>query len=842
MNLRKRVSLISGLLVLMLVSCSKEDTTKSGEMGTFTMNLNANSEVIGLQGNSRADEGTMNDVPVDDDTPSLPDVNNFSVTVSSLGEQIYEWHSYEEMNQDEGQELRVGTYQVKAWYGDVSKEGFELPYFEGNQEFSIKKGENTPVDVTCYLGNAQVKINYTEAFKNYFSSYSGLIATSLGNEIEYAQDESRAAYMAPGELVVKVKVKKSGQAKETTYQAKVFTAEARHIYALTLDVDAGSTTMTVSFSDDVAGEEVRFDVSDAALNAPAPYFKANGFTEDGPLKPIEGVKPETVTAFVNAVAGIQSCRLTTTSAYLLGKEWPKEVDLTNVGEEAAILNELGLTTKGLTGNRDQMAQVDFTKLIENLPKGESHVFKLEAVDRYGKVSETPLELTVIPQDCAFSVSATQAKAPFYGNTCQVNVSFKDGNPENVRFQLAEGNKEVLEFVRSEELPSEDGLKTYTVYLKAPETVKFVDPFKVSASYLSYNKETDALPVGIGILVDNPGDVWAKRAVFHVYNATDLASVKLQKQQGDSWTDVTTEVSGSYSLIAKGLDSGTALTFHAVEGEESSNSVNVTTEDAVQIPNSDFEQWSVQEVWYQTIWLSGGERIYSYYPYAASSEDKWWSTFNDMTTQQQSGVASWYYCAYPGTMPTNASEMHTATWHWNTYGGTSLSTGAYQGNVAAEIATVGYGANNWFDFGHDTEYRQAGYLYLGTFNRDTQEKNMTHTFTSRPAAVQFYYKFYSYNGETTKVYAKLYDANRNVIGEGELKITQAVDTYTLGVINISYPQKEKASYMELVFMSTDATSPGTKDIQGSKGAWKAGFGDSRHVGSILTVDDVKLIYE
>lgn len=833
MNLRKRVSLISGLLVLMLVSCSKEDTTKSGEMGTFTMNLNANSEVIGLQGNSRADEGTMNDVPVDDDTPSLPDVNNFSVTVSSLGEQIYEWHSYEEMNQDEGQELRVGTYQVKAWYGDVSKEGFELPYFEGNQEFSIKKGENTPVDVTCYLGNAQVKINYTEAFKNYFSSYSGLIATSLGNEIEYAQDESRAAYMAPGELVVKVKVKKSGQAKETTYQAKVFTAEARHIYALTLDVDAGSTTMTVSFSDDVAGEEVRFDVSDAALNAPAPYFKANGFTEDGPLKPIEGVKPETVTAFVNAVAGIQSCRLTTTSAYLLGKEWPKEVDLTNVGEEAAILNELGLTTKGLTGNRDQMAQVDFTKLIENLPKGESHVFKLEAVDRYGKVSETPLELTVTPQDCAFSVSATQAKAPFYGNTCQVNVSFKDGNPENVRFQLAEGNKEVLEFVRSEELPSEDGLKTYTVYLKAPETVKFVDPFKVSASYLSYNKETDALPVGIGILVDNPGDVWAKRAVFHVYNATDLASVKLQKQQSDSWTDVTTEVSGSYSLIAKGLDSGTALTFHAVEGEESSNSVNVTTEEELQVPNAGFEDWSVKSTWSDT--FAGGKNIYAYYPYT-DINNQWWSTSNDITTQKVDGVYySWYYAVYPGVVPTNAKELHTASWK------IGREDKSHSGDAAVDIATVGWGLNHWGPTGgSDPESRTAGSLFVGVL-QDNQEI-LGKEFNSRPSKVQFYYKYYSYNGEYTIPFVRIWNKDGAEIGYGEVKIANTVDSYQVGLIPITYTvPTDKAASITIVFKSTTVEQPGTTESKGSDGLF-SGYGDSRHIGSILTVDDVKLIYE
>lgn len=836
MNLKKRVILIYSLLSLILVSCAKEDTTKNNGMGTFTMKLNATSEVIGLNEKSRAEEAG------EGETLILPDVNDFSVSISSLGEQVCGWSSYKDMREEEMPELRVGTYQVKAWYGDVSKEGFELPYFEGNQEFSIKKNETTPVEVTCYLGNAQVKVNYTDEFKNYFSDYSAVIATSLGNEVEYVKDETRAAYFSPGELIAKVKVKKSGQSTEAVYQAKVFTAESRHIYTLTLDVDAGSATMTVSFSEDVAGEEVRFDVSDAALNAPAPYFKANGFTESVPFQSIEGAEPkEQVTAYVNAVAGIQSCRLTTTSGFLSGKGWPDVVDLAAPGKYASILTEMELETKGLEGNRDQMAQVNFTKLIKNLPTGGNHIFKLEATDVYGKVSDTPLVLTVTPQGCEFSVAASTVEAPFYGNTCQVNVSFKDGDPANVHFQLAEG-KQDLEFVRAEELSSKDGLKVYTVYLKAPETVKFINPFKVSASYLSYIKETGELPVSMGILVDNPGDVWAKKAVFHVYNETALADIKLQRQQGDVWTDVTTESSGSYSLVAKGLDSGTPLKLRAVKGEEYSNSVDITTEEELQVPNSDFEQWSVQEVWYKTIFLSGGEHIYSYYPYAASSEDKWWSTFNDMTTQQQSGVASWYYCAYPGTMPTNASEMHTATWHWNTYGGTSLSTGAYQGNVAAEIATVGYGANNWSELGHDTEYRQAGYLYLGTFNRDTQEKNMTHTFTSRPAAVQFYYKFYSYNGETTKVYAKLYDANRNVIGEGELKIIQAVDTYTLGKINISYPQKGKASYMELVFMSTDATSPGTKDIQGSKEAWKAGYGDSRHVGSILTVDDVKLIYE
>lgn len=419
MNLKKRVILIYSLLSLILVSCAKEDTAKNNGMGTFTMKLNATSEVIGLNEKSRAEEAG------EGETLILPDVNDFSVSISSLGEQVCGWSSYKDMREEEMPELRVGTYQVKAWYGDVSKEGFELPYFEGNQEFSIKKNETTPVEVTCYLGNAQVKVNYTDEFKSYFSDYSAVIATSLGNEVEYVKDETRAAYFSPGELIAKVKVKKSGQSTEAVYQAKVFTAESRHIYTLTLDVDAGSATMTVSFSEDVAGEEVRFDVSDAALNAPAPYFKANGFTDNVPLEPIEGAEQkEQVTAYVNAVAGIQSCRLTTTSDFLSEKGWPAVVDLAASGEYASILTEMGLKTKGLEGNRAQMAQVDFTTLIANLPTGGNHEFKLEATDVYGKVSDTPLVLTVTPQGCEFSVAASTVEAPFYGNTCQVNVSLK----------------------------------------------------------------------------------------------------------------------------------------------------------------------------------------------------------------------------------------------------------------------------------------------------------------------------------------------------------------------------------------------------------------------------------
>lgn len=814
MNLKKKVILIYSLLSLIFVSCSKEDATRSGEMGTFTMSLNATSEVIGLNEKSRAEEAG------EGETLILPDVNDFSVSISSLGEQVCGWSSYKDMCEEEMPELRVGTYQVKAWYGDVSKEGFELPYFEGNQEFSIKKNETTPVEVTCYLGNAQVKVNYTDEFKSYFSDYSAVIATSLGNEVEYVKDETRAAYFSPGELIAKVKVKKSGQSTEAVYQAKVFTAESRHIYTLTLDVDAGSATMTVSFSEDVAGEEVRFDVSDAALNAPAPYFKANGFTESVPLEPIEGAEQkEQVTAYVNAVAGIQSCRLTTTSDFLSEKGWPAVVDLAASGEYASILTEMGLKTKGLEGNRAQMAHVDFTTLIANLPTGGNHEFKLEATDIYGKVSETPLVLTVTPQGCEFSVAASTVEAPFYGNTCQVNVSFKDGNPANVHFQLAEG-KQDLEFVRAEELSSKDGLKVYTVYLKAPETVKFINPFKVSASYLSYIKETGELPVSMGILVDNPGDVWAKKAVFHVYNETALADIKLQRQQGDVWTDVTTESSGSYSLVAKGLDSGTSLKLRAVKGEEYSNSVDITTEEELQVPNAGFEYWSYEQP--QSNWKR-------WFPWNNDESTKGWNTLNPKTTSAEDAFAS------------NFAYVNNS--------GTIETTDKKSGDKAALIRTVGWGEGTTAPgpfWDGDIKEVDPGYLYLGEYTETPEVNYIPYGFTSRPTALSFYRKYIPSSGKKTsednyEVWVKVeYRNNGQVVllGEGYLKEGGNISSYSEQKVPINYVNvQHQATHLYIKFKS------GTEERYDYMSVPpRMNLSTGEYVGSQLYVDDVKLIYE
>ena len=306
---------------------------------------------------------------------------------------------------------------------------------------------------------------------------------------------------------------------------------------------------------------------------------------------------------------------------------------------------------------------------------------------------------------------------------------------------------------------------------------------------------------------------------------------------------------SYTLRAAYKRGGEVVSF--------SNELNIVTEVKAQVGNSGFEDWYSEKVW-EKFGLANASTcrtsIYSFYPYISSEADKWWSTTNALTTQAK-GDYSWYYAAYAGVIPTNATETHTASWHIKQYGNASdfgiaeiteeMLDKPNSGNTAMEIATVGWGKNNWTSQSNaqnGCKTRSAGYLFIGTYDINSG-MNLGHSFNSRPYGFTFAYKFYPYASETAKAYIKVYNGDTE-IGTGEYLINTATPTFTNPDNNvvITYTDLTKrATKITIVFISSTAESPQTLAIGGSENAWW-GYCDSRHIGSILTVDDVKLIYE
>ena len=870
----KRIKILFSLIafVAIMVSCNKDEASSADGFATVSFrNIGVDSEVISTITPSRSGEegqtdeevpdgnedgqentdgseggengGTETEEPFDPIAEAVK--NGFKLSVVTHDETVYACTDYEKYDNGECEnvELRVGNYTVFADLGNPEVEGFEQPYYSGSKDIHLDKGDNVDVDLECKLANSILKINYTENFKKYFSTYSSYVSTSKGNTVEYVQDETRGAYMASGEVTVYVKAKKMG-ANEATLNVGKYTLNPQYEYALTLDVDASNAIMKVTFSENWEDESVIINVSDAALNANAPYMVGEGVESGVEFTIVEGVAlNETLKVTINAEAEIASCLMTTTSDYLKGKGWSESVDLTSADESTmSAIKASGVDLKGFSGSLSQMAYLDFTELVRALPKESPVDVRLTVTDKFGKVSEEFVFLAEI-QDCMFSVSSTNEEAPFLGNECKVNVTLLEGDVNNVQFALSDGGQP-LSVQEISEPVNVDGVNQYTMTLKGTDDMQFINPFKVNAKYLTYDKDTETdLNVSYGILLDNgEGDVWAKRAYMHVYNVPqdEMQSLKVQKKEvnGD-WTDIdiqNLEVSGT-NLIAKGLSSNIQQQLRVIkDGKEPTNILDFKTEEELQVPNKGFEEWSSKDL-YSTIGTIKGFYVWNE---GTADDKKFWDTSNTLTTPNPGSGTTWFYRSYPGVVPTKAESKYTHSYHWRENGKVSnLTTEGHSGN-AMEIATVGWGTSNtWISGSRPVKERTAGRLFVGSY--DDSGFNMGKAFKSRPLKVKFWYKYYSYNNEQTSPYVVVYDDNGVEIGRGSMNISNTVNTFTQGEINILYNKNKKANKILIVFESTNSQTPSTKDIEGP--AWGiVGYWDSRHIGSILTVDDVELIYE
>lgn len=860
-----------GLLSLLcagLVSCAK-DEAQSSLKGRIDVRVNT-------------DQSLSDEVSRATEEVTEPDLNDFALTIASVdGEVSNSWDSFEKF---EPVFVEVGTYTVTASYGEAESEGFDALSYLGSTNVEVRKDETVEAAVTCTINKAKVSVSYTDDFKKYFSSYSAYVSSSKGNKVTYAADETRGAYFVPGDLGLFLEVTRQGISQKITLNPKNFTAEVKHEYRLTMDVDASTASLKIVFNDNPASEQnVSINISDEALNAAPPVFTPYGFKSGETLEVLEGetVSSEKLEAYLNAPSGLSKCELTTVSEALKAQGWPEKVDLMKLTEEQSQkLTELGLSTRGLGANHDKIALIDFRNVLSHLycvaDGNDTHVFTLKATDALTKVSDD-LVLNVTTRNNGFAITLPES-VPYGVKTMTVSLNL-EGDPSQVTFWYMFMN--AWQEFTAEQVNIQPKLEAnkYTVTLTYPMPLNYTDTnvkFKADCGNKHFEGEVRVDDPELTLSLKNgDADVWATKAYLQVTaSAKSRASrtissstVEIQYKNGGKWEkwphqsyDAET---GLFLLTGLGEGAteteGVPYTLRAVykRGREvvaTSGEMSVTTEPKAQVGNAGFEDWYSEMVWEKT--PMGGKKIYSFYPYLQSESDKWWSTTNALTTQAK-GDYSWYYAAYAGVIPTNATETHTASWHVKQHGNASdfgvseitdeMLDKPNSGNTSMEIATVGWGKNNWTSQSSaqsGCQNRSAGCLFIGTYDVNSG-MNLGHPFNVRPSALNFAYKYYPYQSDVAKVYITVYNGDTS-IGYGELLIDKAVSQYkTDDKVVIKYTDLTKqATKLTIVFMSSNSDSPQTLAIQGYSGLDAAlkGYGDSRHIGSILTVDDVKLIYE
>lgn len=721
---------------LVLAACSAEESPMTAGAGRINPLVELNSDIITTVSKSRS--------------ASAPTVDDLKLSLKSADGSYYKtWPSVAQFPTDEA--FKIGKYTLEASVGSINVEGFEKPYYYGSTEFTVNEGRTTDVSLTATLANTMVSIQYTEAFKKYFTSYSAELHSEGGTYISYAADETRPAYLRPGKVTVSLDITKPNGTSATIQPATIDNAEARHHYRLTLDVnggEVGDAVLSISFDDALEQETVTINLSDELMNAPAPTVTPEGFTPGQAVSVYEGEAPAQAARFmVNAPGGLGSVTLTTQSPSLIAKGWPAEIDLMRATEaQKGTMTALGLKAAGLWVKPERFAVVDLTEAIANLGAGDAS-FTVVVKDQMTKVND-PVTMNVTATPVTLSISGNTDLA--YGaNEAELTVAY-DGNDfdSKVTFETSTDNGATWQAAR---VLSVNGVARaaadYTVRIAIPET----GTVKVRALYCGKAKDTAEIVLAHGKLQYSMSvDAYATKALVKISGTTAENIAQIVNYGVVTLNGATKEadhrdaVNGIITLTGLSAATDYTMSLTLSDGQES-DPVAFTTETISAIPNGDFEN----TVALPSMSINSGGPYYD----------------TKLSVNKHQNTAEYNVSEATGWATTNAKTLNVNAANKNTWyvlpSAEIDNTNRQNGSNAIKLRNVA-----WDNSGPDIpkynhsgslpypkysnaavpaiKYKAVGKTFLGTYEYNTSANSETYSegvgFTSRPASLSGYYKY------------------------------------------------------------------------------------------------------
>ena len=734
------------------------------------------------------------------------------------------------------QEFGVGEYTLEAFYGDPTVQGFDLPAYSGSQTITVKDGETTTPSITATLANAMVTMKYTDAFINYMADYGSSV-----NGIEYGKTEERAVYVTPGDVEIKVSVKKpNGLGAEFTLDN--VKAEARHHYTVTVDVNnggVGDATLNVTFDDMMSTEEIEIDLSDKVLSSPAPVITPKGYNPATTIDVVTG-SPTDLNLSMNlvAMAGLRNVNLKTKSTSLQRQGWPEEIDLMAADENTkAKLTELGLDVVGLWKTPGEMAVINLSKVVEHIRTvaGDDNIteFTVTVKDKLMRqTDETVLRLNV--EDVMMDLKATTGE--FYEPGSPLNVILGFNGPgsyikDKIQMEYFNSNAGVWSNMTINSV-SEGRSRTMLDYTINVNTPALNEAIRIRARYENSVSNEITVEMAPFELVVSELNVFSKHAYGQLRgtgsNPTpSLAETTILLKAGNGQFSEVNPVSENGYLKFENLTPNTLYTAKAIKDGISSRIITFTTEGATDVPNGNMESWYTfvpsGTCWWQV-------------DYPGADTNTPWGTMNLLTTSEGGTNAGASACGYSAKS------------------GTTFADGNGGGQCAL-IQTVGWGKGNtaWLGRVNGTsgglaggacQHFTPGELYLGHYDASSQKAVYDGLVaSSRPSSLRFSYKYEPKNNADWGV-AEIHvlAADGTIIAEQVVNLT-AQSEFTTRNMQLNYPMgSKKAVRVQVMFKSCGnsdclAINNNNMDCPPSANAST----DRGYIGSKLYIDDIQLIY-
>ncbi|ANQ52649.2 DUF4493 domain-containing protein [Flammeovirga sp. MY04] len=314
---------------------------------------------------------------------------------------------------------------------------------------------------------------------------------------------------------------------------------------------------------------------------------------------------------------------------------------------------------------------------------------------------------------------------------------------------------------------------------------------------------------------NSYETWSYSTDIHVNveeGNPDFVGIAYKEKSGDVWLKNTTPISQiDKDLVfnVAGLKDNVEYEFKAVQNLNSSSIAEVKTEEALAIPNQDFEEWVVEK-------LSTGPFSYSLYlhhPWGDKSNSPW-ATINEITTEHN----GWWTYAY------------------NSLSNTVRDEDRHSGNYSAKLSTVGYGYGSTNAGGASVvKKRAAAELFLGDFNASSKTRTYGIPFASRPIALKGFFKYQPYKEDQFIIEVSVENrdgGNVTVLDHKEFINGDNQNQFKEFNIPIDYTQPFKATHLTINIKST--TKP--------EGELETEPRDGKHLGSELWVDQLSFEYK
>lgn len=322
----------------------------------------------------------------------------------------------------------------------------------------------------------------------------------------------------------------------------------------------------------------------------------------------------------------------------------------------------------------------------------------------------------------------------------------------------------------------------------------------------------------------------------------------QYYNGQEWLDCATRenIKGRTQQFTEAAEDLTTKEYKVralYRGAIASTDATATLETPTQLPNGNMDDWNYETYIKDGGWFNDDETFYSFNPWR-NGDNPFWDTNNDFTTRHRNNVNANIY-------------------HYNGFHAVSSVQGRSSRGLAAELRSTANGRGNNEITGQVDYNKVAGELFIGSAivkmgtsgmfgdadgSKDTYEREKNATFTNRPSALKLWYKYVPYNSDTWSAHIELLDEAKNVIIQKDFTSSETKNDWTEAIVSLDYNEGmvyKKCKYIYVIFSSTTnsgANMPYREITQTFYVDGQAKTFDRAYVGSVLTIDDISLVYD